>query len=58
MEDKTFLIAVALLVIGVIEVVALLLGHNGTILTSVFLLIGGLVGYTATITIPKLKAKS
>lgn len=46
MEDRNLLIAIALIVIGIIEIVALALGHNGAILTTVFLLIGGLVGYT------------
>jgi len=55
MEDKTFLIAVALIVIGVIEVVALLLGHNGTLLMAVFILIGGLVGYTFSPLVEKMK---
>ena len=57
MEDKAVLIAIALIVICIIEIVALWLGHNGTLLMAVFVLIGGLVGYSFSPLVDKARKK-
>lgn len=45
MEDKTLIILSCLTALVVLELFALYKGMNGTLLTSVFALIGGLGGY-------------
>jgi len=56
MEDKNILILAALIVICIIEIVALLKGINGAMLMMVFLMIGGLVGYSVPAAIGKFKS--
>lgn len=45
MEDKTILVIIAMILVAVMQMWALIMGHDGTILMSALAIIGGLAGY-------------
>lgn len=49
MEDKTLIIVVALVILAAIEITALILGYNGTLLAGVIGILGLVVGVPAGI---------
>jgi len=57
MDDHTGLILAALICITVLEVVALLMGIDGVMLSSVLMLIAGLVGYKGSLIMSARKGK-
>ena len=47
MNDSTIISIIAILAVVALEIVALMLGHNGILLTGALALIAGLAGYEA-----------